>query len=75
MAVDWSARAKNLLKAELSRRDITYNELALKLAAVGVTMPSSSVRNRLSRGAFSAAFMLQCLQAIGVKELRLDYGE
>jgi hypothetical protein len=30
-----------------------------------------NVRNKLSRGKFSAAYLLQCAQAIGLSELRL----
>ena len=30
-----------------------------------------NVRNKLSRGAFTAAYLIQCLEAVGVKELRL----
>ena len=31
-----------------------------------------SVYNRISRGTFSAAFLLQCLAAIGADQLELD---
>lgn len=31
-----------------------------------------NVRNRLSRGKFTAAFLLHCLAALGVQSLRLD---
>ncbi|WP_424141375.1 DUF6471 domain-containing protein [Sphingosinicella soli] len=30
-----------------------------------------NIRNKLSWGKFTAAFLLQCLEAIGVRELRL----
>lgn len=30
-----------------------------------------NVRNKLSRGKFSAAFMIRCLEAIGVNDLRI----
>ncbi len=33
---------------------------------------SDNVRNKLSRGAFTAAYLLQCLEAIGVRDLRLS---
>ncbi|MCR9069814.1 MAG: DUF6471 domain-containing protein [Rhodobacteraceae bacterium] len=32
----------------------------------------ASVRNKLSRGKFSAASLLQCLEAIGIDRLRLN---
>lgn len=73
--IDWEARAKGLLKAELKRRGVTYSQLVEKLADIGVTEAEPNIRNKLSRGKFNATFMLQCLEAIGAKDLRLDYGE
>lgn len=72
---DWEARSKGLLKAELKRRGVTYSQLVDKLADIGVTEAEPNIRNKLSRGKFTAVFMLQCLEAIGAKDLRLDYGE
>ncbi|MCB5424913.1 hypothetical protein H0274_06575 [Altererythrobacter sp. CC-YST694] len=70
--IDWTARAKGLLKAELKRRDIGYRELAEKLALLGINENERNLANKISRGGFSAAFLLQCLSAIGVETLRLD---
>jgi hypothetical protein len=75
VAADWEERAKGLLKAELKRRGVTYTQLVEKLADIGVTEAEPNIRNKLSRGKFTATFMLQCLEAIGAKDLRLDYGE
>ena len=69
--VDWNAKAANLLKSELKRHGVTYAELVEKLAEIGVSEKEVNVRNKLSRGSFTAAYMLQCLEAIGVKDLRL----
>ena len=74
-AVDWEGRAKGLLKAELKRRGVTYNQLVEKLADIGVTEAEPNIRNKLARGKFTAVFLLQCLEALGAKELRLDYGD
>lgn len=70
--VDWEKRASGILKAELKRRGVTYAGLADKLAAIGVEEKEANIRNKLSRGKFSAAFMLQCLHAIGNTSLHLD---
>lgn len=69
--VEYETRAKNLLKGELKRRGITYAQLAEKLASVGVTENERNLNNKISRGGFSAAFMLQCLEAIGASSLLL----
>jgi hypothetical protein len=68
---DWNARAANLLKSELKRSGVTYSQLVDKLAKIGVEEKEANVRNKLSRGAFTAAYLIQCLEAIGVKEMRL----
>lgn len=68
---DWELKAANLLKAELKRKGVTYAQLVDKLAEVGVDEKEANIRNKLSRGKFTAAFMLQCLAAVGATELRL----
>ena len=69
---DWETRAANLLKAQLKLKGITYSQLVDKLEAIGVHEKEANIRNKLSRGKFSAAFMLQCLSAIGSPSLSLS---
>lgn len=68
---DWEARVANILKAELKRHGVTYAQLVDKLEAIGVEEKEVNIRNKLARGKFSAAFMAQCLAAVGTHELRL----
>lgn len=67
----WDAKTANLLKAELKRKGVTYAQLVAKLAVMGIDEKEVNIANKLSRGKFSATFMLQCLIAIGAQELRL----
>lgn len=69
---DWEDQVKGLLKAELKRRNISYAELVGKLADIGVMDSEPNVRNKLSRGKFTAVFLVQCLEAIGASSLRLS---
>lgn len=68
----WDERVKALLKAELKRRNVSYMELVDRLGSVGVHETEPNVRNKIARGKFTAVFLLQCLEAIGVKTLRLS---
>lgn len=68
---DWEDQAKGLLKAELKRRNVSYAQLVDNLAEIGVVDSEPNVRNKLSRGKFTAVFLLQCLEAIGCSDLRL----
>jgi 3-mercaptopyruvate sulfurtransferase SseA len=67
----WDARTANLLKAELKRKGVTYSQLVEKLGAMGISEKEVNIANKLSRGKFSATFLLQCLEAIGCETLRL----
>lgn len=68
----WETKVANLLKAELKRNGVTYAQLVEKLAAIGVDEKEVNVRNKLARGKFSAAFLVQCLESLGSTQLRLD---
>lgn len=69
---EWEAKVKGLLKAELKRRNVSYQQLVEKLAAVGVVDSEPNIRNKLSRGKFTAVFLIQCLTAIGASSLHLS---
>ena len=69
---EWEAKVKGLLKGELKRRNVSYAQLVEKLAAIGVVDSEPNIRNKLSRGKFTAVFLIQCLEAIGSSTLRLD---
>lgn len=69
---DWSDYVKGLLKAELKRRNISYKELAERLAPLGIHETDRNIANKISRGGFTAAFFVQCLKAIGATTLHLD---
>ncbi|TMM47159.1 DUF6471 domain-containing protein [Qipengyuania marisflavi] len=68
----WEDRVKNLLKAELKRKGVTYAQLVGLLADQGVMDSEPNIRNKISRGKFTAVFLVQCLTAIGVEAIRLD---
>ncbi len=69
---DWEAKARGLLRAEMVKQGLTYNQLIERLKAVGVSEDERNLRNKVSRGKFTAAFLLQCLTAIGCHTLHLE---
>lgn len=69
---DWHGMVKGMLKAEIKRRNMTYEQVSAKLAAIGVRETSTNLRTKISRGGFSAAFFVQCLKAIGARDVRLE---
>ena len=69
---EWNEKAKRLIKAELKRANITYDELARRLTEIGMPETKASVSNKISRGAFPAGFLLATLKVIGRDVIRVD---
>ena len=70
--VDWTQKVKGILKAELKRRNMTYADLVEALAKIGVEDTEVNIRNKISRGMFTAVFLIQCLEAIGCSAVRIE---
>ena len=69
----WQDRARGVLRAELGRQNLGYKQLVDKLDKIGVKETPQSIANKMSRGGFSAAWLLQCLYALGVEEITLRW--
>lgn len=68
---DWQSDVKGLLKAELKRRNLSYADLADRLSEIGIEEDRRNISNKIARGSFTAVFFVQCLEAIGVRNLHL----
>jgi hypothetical protein len=69
---EWTDRAKRLLKAELKRADVTYEELARRLSERGIPETKGSVTVKINRGTFTAGFFIAALAAVGCHTVRID---
>ena len=70
--IDWHKLATNTLKVELARTGIGYEELIKCLAAIGVHETYTGIAAKINRGTYSFMFFMQCMKAIGVKNIRLE---
>jgi hypothetical protein len=69
---EWSKLASNLLKAELKRRGISYEQLQAKLAQLGIEETTNSINVKVNRGTFSFIFFLQVMKALEMKVMRVE---
>ena len=60
----WEELAKNTLRAAMMQRGASYAVLAERLEAIGVHDNELNLRNKVSRGRFTAVFLMQCLKAL-----------
>lgn len=64
---EYEDRAKALLRHAMDERGVTIAELTERLARIGVEMSPGGVANKISRGGFSSAFLMQCMDALGAE--------
>jgi 3-mercaptopyruvate sulfurtransferase SseA len=67
----YEGKISAILKGEIKRAGHTYASLTEKLNEMGIDEKEANVRNKIGRGKFSAAFMLQICEALGLKDVRL----
>lgn len=66
--VEFEDKAKELLKKALAERQMTHGGLIDALTSLGVPpIKEQAMTNKISRGGFSAAFLLQCIDAMGLE--------
>ena len=53
---DWEEKAKTILRVEMAKKHMTYAQLMEGLAAIGIEDNERNLRNKVSRGKFTAGF-------------------
>lgn len=69
----WEVAAARLVRVEMARRGVKQTELADRLSQTGSVVTAASLRSKLSRGTFTAAFLLRVLDALGC--MKVDVGQ
>ena len=67
----WAKRAKAIVRAEMVKRDLTYQDLEDLLASIGVEKTAGNLATRISSGAFGVQLFLQVMVAMGVRNIDL----
>jgi hypothetical protein len=69
---DWENLGKKILKSELRKRGVNFIQLQKKLASLGINESVNDLNRIINRGTFTFTFVLQCVAAIGVKNLQFE---
>lgn len=70
--VNWELEANRILKSEMARKGISYNQLSELLAVIGINETEDSLESKIRRGTFRAGFFLQCLNVLNCKSLNVE---
>jgi hypothetical protein len=65
----WRNAVQRLLKTEMSRHDVRYQELSERLAAIGVEQSADNLRNKVNKGILGADLLLQVVSVLNVKSI------
>ena len=61
---DYKAEAKKMIRVAMVQHDVTYKDLSERLEKVGHVESEGALRNKISRGSFSAAFLLMVMDVV-----------
>jgi len=67
----WEEEAKGLIEEEMQTLRIGYKQLSRMLEKLGIYESPDRINRKINRKRFSAAFLIACLRAMGVKNIRL----
>jgi hypothetical protein len=68
---EYADRIRRFLKAELKRADVSYKELAERLTKHGLEETEIGIASKLSRGTFSATFLVAVLAVLELEGVTL----
>jgi hypothetical protein len=69
---DWRNLVQRLLKTELSKKGIKYQDLSDKLSAVGVEQSADNLRNKINKGILGADLLLQIVFVLNIKQIKYE---
>jgi hypothetical protein len=69
---EWRQVVQRLLKAEMSRRAVKYQDLSDRLASIGVNQSADNLRNKVNKGILGADLLLQIMFVLNVRRLERD---
>lgn len=69
---DWNKLATNMIKAELARSGVGYEELICRLNEIGLHETYTGIAAKINRGTFSFIFFMQCMKALNQKIIRFE---
>lgn len=61
---EYEEKAKALLRYAMAQKGVSIEELTTRLNDMGVEISAGGLANKISRGGFSSAFLLQCVEAL-----------
>ena len=69
---DWRQLVQRLLKAEMSRRGVKYQDLSQRLTSIGVNQSADNLRNKVNKGIMGADLLLQIMYVLNMRRIERE---
>ncbi|WP_438863598.1 DUF6471 domain-containing protein [Neptunicella sp.] len=69
---DWRQLVQRLLKAEMSRRGVKYQDLSDRLSSIGIDQSADNLRNKVNKGILGADLLLQIMFVLNVRRIERE---
>jgi hypothetical protein len=67
--VDYRELISRIIKSEMSKRKIRYEDLSQSLLELGTVQTSANLRNKINRGIMGADLFIQLILVLNVKQI------
>lgn len=65
----WRELVSRLVKSEMTKRKLRYDDLSQRLAQYGVSQSADNLRNKINRGIMGADLLLQLVYVLDIRSL------
>lgn len=69
---DWRQVVQRILKAEMSKRGVKYQDLSDRLVSIGVNQSADNLRNKVNKGILGADLLLQIMFVLNMRKIERD---
>ncbi|WP_166423978.1 DUF6471 domain-containing protein [Paraglaciecola sp. 20A4] len=71
-SADWRQVVQRLVKAEMSKRGVKYQDLSERLVTIGVNQSADNLRNKVNKGILGADLLLQIMYVLNMRRIERD---
>lgn len=68
-SIDWRELVSRLIKSEMSKRKVKYEDLSQLLEAQGTKQSAANLRNKINRGILGADLFIQLVLVLNIKQI------
>jgi hypothetical protein len=72
VSADWRQLVARLLKAEMSKRGVKYQDLSTRLDSIDVNQSADNLRNKVNKGIMGADLLLQIMYVLNMRKIERD---